>query len=601
MKKVSHADDEKKKLEKIPTRTRLIVGIILYIFGALAFYGSQLLSPLHVPIAFFFLYRAYKKSRALYELVYTKKVHTIAKRTWKRVLLHKTALVVCAILFVVWYTYISLIPTDKAVFSDLSHADMQTQVDTDLLLSAQYIDMLTVTGEALLGNAALYKAQPTPVEQEALRQDWDAFLGVAMASEEVTEVYRYFPQIGVFAERDLHAQSFTISYALYMKKFEYFHKIIAAVGTHENIRMILNEYSKAFGARNSYTDVTDRYFAANSLLRRNVGYAYHLLINPAPEAVHSDEYAILLRVADDSYHYLFKNIFSHILHRGITYTHELNEGVADSWLPIQKTVFVDTIGNVHVGNRTEKFITLSDIETIKKALLPGDIFLARKNWYASNVGIPGFWTHAGLYTGTLVEMELYFGEIFPYEHRGVTYASLSELLTRAYPEAYAAYTEPDTYGHTPSVIESETKGTNIQSIEHSAHVDYFGVMRTSLSKKDMLESLLRVFMHKGKPYDYEFSMLTKDSIFCSELVYDAYVPLTAKEGVVFPTSVVTGREIVSPNDIMKKFASEYGTEEQELSFVYFLDGNEVTGTAQPADVKTFIESYARPKYSFLQE
>ncbi len=516
-------------------------------------------------------------------------------------LLHKTTLIVCAVLFLSWYTYASLIPTDKAVFKELSHEEIQTRVETDLLVGAQFIDMLTVTGEALLGNAALYKADPTPIEQESLRKDWNAFLGVAIASEVVTEIHRYFPQIAVFRERELHAQSFTISYALYMKKFEYFHKIIAAVGTHENIRIILNEHSKAFGAPNSYTDVTDRYFASNSLLRRNVGYGYHLLINPTPQAATSDEYAILLRVADESYHYLFKNIFSHIIHRGITYTHTLNEGVADSWLPIQKTVFVDTIGNVHVGDRTEKFITSDDIETMKRILLPGDIFLARKNWYASNVGIPGFWTHAGLYTGTIEEMELYFGDIFPYVHEGVRYTSFTELLTRAYPEAYAAYTQPDTYGHTPSVIESETKGTSIQSIEHSAHVDYFGVMRTPLPKKDILESLLRVFVHKGKPYDYEFSMLTKDSIFCSELVYDAYVPLSAKDGVIFPTSVVTGREIVSPNDIMKKFVDEYGTEEQELSFVYFLDGNEVMGKATSVGVEKFIESYSRQKYSFLQE
>lgn len=312
MKKAPQSNIETQKPEKAPTRTMLIVGIVLYAFGALTFYGSQLLSPLHVPIALFFLYRAYKKGKVLYELVYTKKVHTVAKRTWKRVLLHKTAFVVCAILFLSWYTYVSLIPTDKAVFSKRSHDEIRSQVEEDLLEGAQFIDMLTVTGEALLGNAALYKADLTPVEQEALRKDWDAFLGVAIASEEVTEVHKYFPQIGMFKEQELHAQSFTISYALYMKKFEYFHKIISAVGTHENIRTILNEYSKAFGGPNSYRDVTDRYFATNSLLRRNVGYVYHLLINPSPEKVVSDEYAILLRVADEQLSLPFqKYLFAH--------------------------------------------------------------------------------------------------------------------------------------------------------------------------------------------------------------------------------------------------------------------------------------------------
>ncbi len=601
MKKKEHTEGKVHKETKVPTRRRLVLVSVLYGFCALTFYGSQLLAPLHFPIALYFLYRMFKKLKQLYALVYTGKVQAVTKRTWQQVVFHKTAVIGSLLIVFCWYTYAVLVPTDADVFSQRSHDEIKQVVETDLIRGAQYIDMLTVTGEKLLSNVALYKTELTPAEQDSLRHDWNVFLGVAIASEGITEVHRYFPQISVFRETELHAESFTISYALYMKKFEYFHKIISAVGTHGTVRTILNEYSSAFGAPNSYTDVTDRYFASNSLLRRNVGYLYHLIINPTSETVTSGEYRVLLNVSDESYHYVFKNILSHVTHRGITYTHLFNDGVAESWLPIQKTVFVDTIGNIHVGDRTEKFITTNDIDTMKRALLPGDIFLARKNWYASNVGIPGFWTHAGLYTGTIEEMESFFADVFPYEYNGVTYTTFTNLLSEAYPKAYATYTSVDTYGQVPSVIESETKGTSIQSIEHSAHVDYFGVVRTKLTKQDILTSLLRVFAHQSKPYDYEFDMYTKDDVFCSELVYDAYVPLEGKNGVMFPTSVVTGREIVSPNDIMKKFVEEYGTEKQVLDFVYFLDGNEATGVAKPASAEVFIKSYTRPKYSFLQE
>jgi hypothetical protein len=581
---------------------RAYVGIMVYIFGAFVLYASQLLAPLHVPLAIVLLVLAFRKARTLYLRLHIEKdIHLLEKRVRHHVVLHRVLIGMVMLVCTILYVGSALIPMDKEVFTGLSFEQIEARVNEDLQSSAQLIDMLTVTGEQVLSNVALYKNDPSPSEQESLKKDWDAFLQVTIASEYVTETYRYFPQISVFNERDLHARSFTISYALYMKKFEYFHKIIEAVGTNGSARTILNEYAPSFGAKNSYTDVTERYFAGNSFLRRNVGYLYHVIMNPSASEVISPEYKILLNVADESYQYMFKNVFSHITHRGIAYTHTFNDTVSDAWLPIQKTVFVDTIGNVHVGDRTEKFITKEHIETMKQSLNPGDIFVARKNWYASNVGIPGFWTHAGLYTGTIDDMGEYFGELFPYTRDGVTYLTFDALLAQVYPEAHKTYHGFDAYGHVPSVIESETKGTSIQSIEHSATVDYFAVLRTNLEKKDILESLLRVFAHQHKPYDYEFHMHTKDEVFCSELVYDAFVPLDSKKGITFPTSVVTGKEIVSPNDIVKKFVEEDGRPRAELSFVYFIDASETEGTVHVAGKDSFKESFYRPKFSFMQE
>lgn len=573
--------------------------MIGYICLAFVFYGSHLLAPLHLPIAVGFLILGFRKARLLY-LSHAKKDVTVFEKK-SRAFIRKHRVVISSIMavLVLWYTYASLVPNDEVVFTDLSHQEIASIIDEDLVTSAQLIDMLTVTGEQLLGNVALYKEELSASEQLSLRDDWNDFLTAAIASEYITDRHRFFHQIPVFSEHELHRRSFTITYALYMKKFEYFQKIISVVGANDKVRTILNEHSPVFGHEGSYSDVVSRFFATNSFLRRNIGYLYYQL-QEGPEDP-SPEEAVLITVAQDSYHYLFQNIFSHITDRGIAYLNSFNDTVSDSWLPIQKTVFVDTIGNIHVGSRTDKFITLEDIARMKTSLQPGDIFVARKNWYASNVGIPGFWTHAGLYTGTIDDMQKFFAEIFPFTtETGETYSTLTELLETQYPEAHAAYTAPDHLGYTPSVIESETKGTSIQSIEHSASVDYFAVMRTNLSKEVILRSLLRTFTHQGKPYDYEFDLSTKDDIFCSELVYDAYVPLENKAGVIFPTSVVTGKEIVSPLDIVKKFVTEEDTAKQELSFVYFLDGNEETQTVSISDKETFKESYTRPKFSFLQ-
>ncbi len=84
-------------------------------------------------------------------------------------------------------------------------------------------------------------------------------------------------------------------------------------------------------------------------------------------------------------------------------------------------------------------------------------------------------------------------------------------------------------------------------------------------------------------------------------MYDAYVPLDAKKGITFLTSVVTGKEIISPNDIVKKFVEEDGEPQAELSFVYFIDASETESTVRVAGKDSFKESFYRPKFSFLQE
>ncbi len=255
------------------------------------------------------------------------------------------------------------------------------------------------------------------------------------------------------------------------------------------------------------------------------------------------------------------------------------------------------MGESYVSSRHDKFITLEQIAELHKALEPGDILVERRNWYASNVGIPGFWAHGALYVGTLEDMHAYFDELFPvYGYQG-----LDELLAEKHPELWEQLNEKDANGHPYAVIEGKSPGVILQSLEESAHADYLAALRPRLSKADKLDSILRAFESYGKPYDYDFDFETRDELVCSELFYDAYQPIGDKKGLHFDMTLTSGRNIVSPNDMVKKFYEERDKPERELDFVYFLDGNEELGKAFVKDEEAFLLTWQRPKYSWFQE
>lgn len=592
MKKSTPSTSDKKSL------VMHIVLTVLFLFLAFFFYATQLVYPFHFVLAFGFLYLTYRHVKKLFIYFNVgKEVKYLSEGSKRIPRSYKIFIGVCLGLVFVWYVVVSVIPNDKDIFTSLSSEAQTEIVDKDITEALVLLDMLVISSNELLDNPSFSKTELTQEEGLLLKKQWETFLSIALQSEAITDKHRYFSQISFFSNKETHTKSFVIAYALYMKKFELFHKIIAQATVNPLAIKLFNEYSEAFGQANLYDDVSTRFFASNSFLRRNLGYVYFQALAPSNKRDVTAEYAPLLDVAEKSYEYIFKNFASQVTHRTLTYKYTFDKTMFGAWLPIQKTVFVNTFGNIHVGDRKEKFITVEQINEMKPKLQPGDILVYRKNWYASNLGVPGFWTHTGLYTGTLTDMDEFFAPLFPYKG----YDTFSALMQKEYPKVYEVYSTPDKNSFMPSVIESQTHGTLVQSLQTSAYVDYFGVMRTKLEKKDILESLTGSFSHYGKPYDFSFDFDTKSEIFCSELVYDAYLGSQNKKGILLPRIITAGRSIVIPNGLVEKLAKESGKENQEIFFVYFLDAFEETGKAFVSTEKAFIESAERPKYSSLQK
>jgi len=241
-------------------------------------------------------------------------------------------------------------------------------------------------------------------------------------------------------------------------------------------------------------------------------------------------------------------------------------------------------------------ISDQQVRETRARLEPGDIILERRNWYLSNLGLPGFWPHAALYTGDLSELDAYFQGADKLEGR-----SFASWLSERLPRAYSGYHVKGSAGHLPSVVEAVSEGVIQHEFEVSGAADYLAILRPRLARARKLEAVLTALSYLGRPYDFDFDFLTDSSLVCSEVVVKAYEPRDNQPGLRFQLGLTAGRLVVSPTDIATTFDRQYHTPEQQLEFVAFLDGVEASHSAVARDVVAFRQSVHRPKWDIVQE
>jgi uncharacterized protein YycO len=264
------------------------------------------------------------------------------------------------------------------------------------------------------------------------------------------------------------------------------------------------------------------------------------------------------------------------------------------WFPLQKEIS-EAMGDIRTTGRAS-FITAAQAHQARARLQSGDIMLERRNWYLSNVGLPGFWPHAALYTGDLAELDRAFSGA-P-ELGGKSFA---DYLAEKFPAIHRRYSERDATGDAPSVLEAVSEGVVLSPFEESAAADYVAILRPRLDRSEKLAALMTAFGYMGRPYDFDFDFVTDAAVVCSELVYKAYRPAGGRRGLRFDLALTAGRWVVSPTDIANAFDREFGSPQQQLDFVLFLDGNEQRRNAVERDVVAFRASAQRPKWDIMQE
>ena len=270
----------------------------------------------------------------------------------------------------------------------------------------------------------------------------------------------------------------------------------------------------------------------------------------------------------------------------------------NAWLPIQTGVS-EWMGDTKVYRPKESLITPEQIAALQ--LEPGDIMLQRRDWYLSNIGLPGFWPHAALYIGTPEERKAYFNdpEVIEWvKAAGEPSGDLDQLLQTRYPKAYE-WTSKSEHGHPYRVLEAISEGVTFTTLEHSADADSMAVLRPKRTKKEKAAALYRAFYYAGRPYDFNFDFDTDASLVCTELVCKAYEPSGDSAGLTFPVDTMLGRKVVPANLIVRQFDESYGTEQQQLELVQFLDAKERSKRAVVSTVEAFRQSWRRPKWHIL--
>ena len=267
--------------------------------------------------------------------------------------------------------------------------------------------------------------------------------------------------------------------------------------------------------------------------------------------------------------------------------------------PFQKGIS-NWMGETKVYRPEDYLITPDVIKPFKNRLEPGDILLERREWYMTNVGIPGYWTHAALYVGTPEERKKFFCDAKTDDwirHKGA--GNFEELLQSTWPDTYKQCLIPTTEGHLPAIIEAIAQGVTFTSFEHSTTCDALAVLRPGLTKAEKARAVFLAFGFTGRPYDYDFNFATDSSMVCSEVIYKAYAPDADYRGICFPIETMMGRILTPPNAFAKMFHDEFEKPGQQLDLVFFLDGYEKDKKAVEDDIPSFLNSWKRPKWHIL--
>lgn len=496
----------------------------------------------------------------------------------------KIHIVVGIIMAIAVYIVLTLYPAEQTPFANFTDKQIEQALNEDEILLAYLDDRL----ELNFKEADTYKifeidfTNITNSQKAKLTKFWNTHTEVLLELDLIKERYKTSYQLNKPSQKELRNKAFINGFSALLAQHHYNLKLTKHI-TNKDIVTFFNEQRANIPAK-TYDRLESLLTDTDELLRLSTGRLYYSFLDDTQTTLRDQISQHLDTISGSLGKYA-----SLVAKKPLNF---IEKSSVKLWFPIQKR-FTHDISFVRATNRNYH-ITPEIIGEHADKLLPGDIFLQRREWHATNVGIPGFWTHSALHIGKLSQLDEYFAEI-----PALKETTFSAYIEKKFPEAYAQWSTKNDDGFFPAVIESKRPGVIMLSLEESARADGMVALRPkNLTKNDQFKIITQALPHLGKPYDYDFNFVTDNEFVCSELIYKSYTDISQLN---LKLHDFNGRPIITPNEIAQKFAHEYETPQAELDLIFFLDGNEKQKTVNEKSAEEFLTTWQRPKWHAVSD
>lgn len=499
----------------------------------------------------------------------------------------------------------------ETVFS-LSEPEFRAQAEEDLktlLRNAAAFELLAAELTRL--EPLLTRRDPqafSPDEKHALLSFWASFFDHFISTELIRQRYWDF-LVQPASRRTQHVWGFVATHTALTLELAHGLAFAELTVGHPQLEVLLDEPSEEYGVpKGAFARLKQKAIHAGTSTQLMTGDAYEMQLRhryrkagilDSPTALNA--LGVMRDRAGRARMKLGKKGVVLVTKAGLDLA---GDQLTRSFFPVQRGV-AEWMGDTRVRRKGQPLISREQALELAAKLQPGDIIVARQNWYLSNIGLPGFWPHAELYLGTREELDAAFDSDAEVKAWLATLPgkplSFSAHLAAAFPGKWKLYSAKDEHGDPIRILESISEGVSFTGIEHGMRVDYVAAMRPRISKLEKAKAIERGFGYQGRPYDFNFDFYSDATLVCTELVYKAYAPSSEMKGVALPLVKVAGRQTLPANEIVKLYAAERGREDRQLDFVGFIDGREESRTAEFADAAAFAGSYRRVKWDVAQK